>query len=297
MGSQKIATTSKIVSTMQANLRFRSSICHELFNLIAGENLHIVKLRSTSFLAWLLANCQVLMKILSSFLLLISLDKKRRRNRGAFGEKASSEATFLILPLYNSFEDALLLFLLQPLIISSSLRFSPAKLGVSIFGKNNIGKSRGNDSKSRNADRGTEVDNPSTETDADTGAVNLDIATDNSGIAADNPGTTTDDLGTAVDNSSTAADDLGIGTDADVGVDNPSTVVDNPDIETDVDVEADNPGIVVSNKTRVRATSLFTLYHAFFLLASSSELITTSLPSSSLFSSSTTCGQNHYCHF
>ena len=68
LGSQKIATTGGIVSTMQAGLCSRSSIWHGLFNLTPREHPHSAKRRSTSSLVWLLANGQVLMKVLSSFL-------------------------------------------------------------------------------------------------------------------------------------------------------------------------------------------------------------------------------------
>ena len=68
LGSQKIAAASGIVSTMQAGLCSRSSICHGLFNLTPGEHPHPAKLRSTSFSAWLLANGRVLIKFLSNFL-------------------------------------------------------------------------------------------------------------------------------------------------------------------------------------------------------------------------------------
>ena len=77
LGSQKIAAASGIVSIIQAGLHSRSSICHDLFNLTAGRHLHTAKLRSTSSLMWLSANGRVLMKILSCFLFLIPLDKKR----------------------------------------------------------------------------------------------------------------------------------------------------------------------------------------------------------------------------
>ena len=133
LGSQKIAATSGIVSTMQAGLCSRSSICHVLFNLTPGEHSHPTKRKSTFFLAWLLANGQVLMKVLLNFLLPTSfpawssansrqsmlkallnsrfspipLDGKRRGdrhllsgNRGAKVVKASSEDTFLRIPLH-----------------------------------------------------------------------------------------------------------------------------------------------------------------------------------------------------
>ena len=79
------------------------------------------------------------MKILSSFLLPIPLDGKRGRNRGALGEKASSKAALLILLLHNSSDDALLLFPLYSPIILSSLHLLAAQLGVSVFGKDNVG--------------------------------------------------------------------------------------------------------------------------------------------------------------
>ena len=95
LGSQKIAAASEIVSTMQAGLHSRSSICHSLFNLIAKGHPHTAKLRLTPSLAWLLANGQVLMKVLLTFLLPIPLNGKRGKNRGTFGKKTSSEAAFL----------------------------------------------------------------------------------------------------------------------------------------------------------------------------------------------------------
>ena len=133
LGSQKIAAASGIVSTMQAGLCSRSSICHGLFNLTPGEHPHPAKLRSTSFSAWLSANDRVLMKVLSNFLLptsspawssansqqlmlkalskrrfsMISLDGKRRgdrcslgKNRGAKVVGASSKDALLRIPLH-----------------------------------------------------------------------------------------------------------------------------------------------------------------------------------------------------
>ena len=94
LGSQKIAATSGIVLTMQACLYSRSSICYDLFNLIVGGHSQPAKLRSTSFLAWLLANGRVLIKVLSNFLSPIPLHRKRGENRGALGEKASSKLSF-----------------------------------------------------------------------------------------------------------------------------------------------------------------------------------------------------------
>ena len=99
LGSQKIAAASIIVSTMEVDLRSRSSICHGLFNLTARGHSHPTKLRSTSFLAWLLADGRVLIKVLSNFLLPIPLDGKRGRNRGALSEKTSSKVDFLIFLL------------------------------------------------------------------------------------------------------------------------------------------------------------------------------------------------------
>ena len=159
LGSIKIAATSKIVSTMQAGLRSRSSICNGLFNLIARGYSHTAKLRLTFSSAGLLANGRVLIKVLSSFFLPILSDEKRRRNRGALDKKASSKATFLILLLYNSSEDTLLLLLLHPLIVSSNLCFHATKLGVSFFGENNAGKGREDDLESTGVDRKIRVDN------------------------------------------------------------------------------------------------------------------------------------------
>ena len=281
LGSQKIAAASGIVSTMQAGLRSRSSICHGLFNLTAGGHPHTAKLRSTSFSAWLSANGRVLMKVLSSFLLPIPLDGKRGRNRGAFGEKAFSKAAFLILLLHNSSEDALLLFPLYLPIVSSSFCLLTAKSGVGVFGKDNAGKSSGDDPGSIGADEGTRADNPGKGSNAD-GRV------DDPGIATDNSSTATDDPGTAADNSSTAKDNPGKRTDANLGVNNPGTAADNPGTGMDADAKANNPGISVSNKARARAASLFALHRTHFLLVSSSESVTVSLPSSLPSSSSTT---------
>ena len=80
------------------------------------------------------------MKVLSSFLSPIPLDRKRGRNRGALGEKASSEAAFQIFPLHNSSEDVLLLLLFHPLKVSSSFCLLSAKLGVGVFSKDNARK-------------------------------------------------------------------------------------------------------------------------------------------------------------
>ena len=283
--SQKIAAACGIISTMQAGLRSRSSTCHGLFNLTVGGHPHTAKLRSTSFLAWLLANGQVLIKVLSSFLLLILLDGKRGRNRGVFGKKASSKAALLILPLHNSFEDALLLLPLHLLIVLSSLRLPAAKSGVGVFGKNNAGKRRGDDPRSMGADGRTRANDLGIRIDKDVGADDSGTAADNSCIATDDPGTAADDLGTATDNLGTAADDPGTKTDADAEADNLGTVADDPGIGTDTDAGTDDPGIAASNKARARAASFFALRHALFLLASSSESVTAfsspSLPSSS----------------
>ena len=236
----------------------------------------------------------MLIKVLSSFLLPIPLDEKRGRNRDAFGKKASSKAAFLILPLHNSSEDAFLLLPLHPLIVSSSLRLPLAKLDIGVFGEDNAGKSRGDDPGSISTDGGTEADNPGTKTNADAGA-------DDPGTAADNSGTATDDPGTAADDSGTAADDPGTGTDADAGADDPGTAADDPGTGTDADagandlgtgmdtdVGADNSGTAASNKPRARATSLFALRRALFLLAFSSESVTAFSPSSLPSSFSTT---------
>ena len=177
---------------IKVGLYSRSSICHGIFNLTAEGLLHTAKLRLTSFWAWLLANDRVLMKVLSIFLLPIPLDGKRERIKGAVSEKASSKAALLILPLHNSFEDALLLFLLHPLIISSSFCLLAAKLGIGIFGKDNAGKSRGDNPGNISADGGTRADDPGIKTDADVGADDSSIASDYPGIAIDDPSTKTD---------------------------------------------------------------------------------------------------------
>ena len=252
-------------------------------------------MRSTSFSVELLANGQVLIKILSSFLSLIPLDGKKRRNKGAFGKKTSSKAAFLVLPLYNSSENAFLPLLLYPLIVSSSLCLSAAKLGVCVFSKNNAGKGKGDDPRSTGVDGRTGAEDPGKRIDADPGADDLCTVTDDLSTATDDPGTVTDnssisvdDLSITADDTSTAIDNSGTKTDADKEADDPGKAADDPGIGTDADAGADNLGTAASNKACACAVSFFALRRALFLLASSSELVTASLPSSLPFSSSTT---------
>ena len=228
------------------------------------------------------------MKILSSFFLPIPLNGKRGRNRGALSEKASSKAAFLIVLLHNSSKDALLFFLLHPLIILSSFHLFATKSGVGVFGKDNAEKDRGVDPGSIGIDRRTRADNLGTGIDVDAGADNPGIAADDSGKATDDPGTKADDSGIAANNPSIAADDPGTGTDVDVGVDNPSIVANDLGTGTDADVGADNASTATSNKALVCTASLFALRHALFLLVSSFELVTASFPSYSPSSSLTT---------
>ena len=215
------------------------------------------------------------MKILSNFFLPILLDRKREGNRGAFGKKPFSEPAFLILPLYNSFKDALLFLSLHRLIVSSSFCLPTGKSCIGIFGKDNAGNGRGDDigSISANADGRTGVDNPSIGIDADIKVDNLGTVTDDLNIAADVSDIATDNPGIILNNLGTTVDDPGIATD-------------NPSIETDADARTDDPGIARSNKAY--AVSLFALCHTLFLLASSSKLVTVSLLSFLLSSSSTT---------
>ena len=221
------------------------------------------------------------MKVLLSFLLPISLDGKSRRNRRAFGEKASSKATFLIFPLHNSSKDVFLLLLLYPLIVSSSLCLFAVKSSIGVFGKDNTGKGRGDNLGSTGADERTRADNLDKGTDADVGA-------NNPGREANDPDIATDDTGKVADDSGKIANNPGTGTDADVGVDNSGTAADNLGTGMDADAGTDNQSIAASNKTRARAASLFALCCSFFLLASSSELVTVSSIYSSPFSFSTT---------
>ena len=274
MGSQNLAAASEIVSIMQTSPRFRSSIYHGLFNLTIEKYPYFAKLRSTSSLLLLLANGRVLIKVLLNFLLPIPLDEKKGGNRGAFGKKASSKAVFLILLLHNFSEDVFLFLLLHPLIVSFSLYLLIAKLVVSVFGKDNAGKSMGDDSRSigTNADRGIKVDDPGIKIDADARINDLGTATDNLGIAADN-------LGIVIDNLDTTGDDLGI------IADNQGIVADDPGTRMDTDAGADNPNTAASNKAC--AAFLFALHYALFLLASSSKLVITSLLFFSLSPSST----------
>ena len=216
------------------------------------------------------------MKVLSSFLSPIPLDEKRRRNRGALGEKASSKAAFLILPLQNSSEDALLLLPLHQLIVSSSFCLPVAKSGVGVFGKDNAGKGRRGDPRSIGTDGGIGADNSVTRTDVDAGADNPGTTADNSGIATDDPGTATDNSGIAADNVGTTADNLGIGMDADAGTNNPGIAAEDLDTEMDADTEANDSGTAASNNAHTRAASLFGLHCALFLLAFSSKSVTAS---------------------
>lgn len=206
-------------------------------------------------------------KGLIKFFLPIPLDRKKGGNRGFFGKKVFFEAAFLIFLLNNSSEDVFLLLLLHLLIVSSSFYLFMAKLGVDVFGKDNAGKDSGDDlgSIGADADRGTKADDLGTGTDADVKADNPGTSANDPGIAVDNPGIATDNSGTKIDDPGILANNLG-------------TTTDNPGIKTDIDVGADNPSTVVSNKTCV--TSLFILHHTLFLLAFSSELVITSLPSS-----------------
>lgn len=219
------------------------------------------------------------MKVLSSFFWPILLDKKRKGNKGAIGQKAPSKAALLILPLHNFFENNFLLLVLFSLIVLSSFCFFAATLGVGVFGKNNAGKRKGDNPGSIGAYRGTKADNPNIKKDVDRKA-------DNPGTAADNPNTGTDNSGIAIDNLSTAADNLdtvadnpGIRMDADARSDNLGTAADDLGTGLDTDVRANNSGTTASNKARARLAYPFLLHHALVLLVPSSVLVTASLPS------------------
>lgn len=127
----------------------------------------------------------MLIKILSNFLLLILLDRKKRENKDAFGKKVSFEAAFLILLLHNSSEDVLLLLPLYSLIVSFSFYLPAAKLGINIFDKDNTEKVRGDDLGSIGAevDGGTRPDILYKGLDTDARADNLGIVADNLDIA------------------------------------------------------------------------------------------------------------------
>ena len=248
-----------------------------------------------------MANSRVFIKVLSNFLFSpIPLNGKRRRNRCVLGDKISSKAAFSILLPHNSFEDALLLFSLHPLIVSSSFCLLVAGSGIGVFSKDNVGKSRGDDlgTKTRvDVDRDKNL-STGVDTNGKTGANNLGTGTDvdkgvDGGIRVDeksirtnvdvrinDPNTTADDPTMAAKNPSTAANNPG------TAANNSRTIIDDPDTGTDIDIETDNPGIVSSNKACT--TFFFALYHAFFLLAFSSESMTAFLPSSFLPSSSST---------
>lgn len=217
---------------------------------------------------------------------------EEKRKHGTLGKKISSKPTFLVPLLHNSSEDAVLLFLLHPSMVLSSLCLFPAKSDIGVFGKDNTRKSRGDDSGSISADvdKRTRADNLGTGINADAGADNPSTATDDLGIAVDNPSTATDDLGTAVNNLGIATNDLCIRTNTDVVTDNSEIPTDDSGTGTDANARADALGIAASNKAH--AASLFALHCALFSLASFSELVTASLPSSLPSSSSTTLGMN-----
>lgn len=267
--------------------------------MTAGGQLHIAKLRLTSFLAWLLVNSQILIKVLLNFLLSILLDQERERNKGALSKKAFFKVAFLILLLFNSSENIFLLFLLYPVIILSNLCFSITKSGVGNFSKNNSGTVANNPDIAVD-DQSTATNNPSI------GADNLGMVANylgtrmNANIKANNPGITTDNLGITVDhlgirtntdveadNSSIGTNNLSIKTDANAGVDNLGIAADNPNTKTDIDARADNPSIATSHQVCICIAFLFVLHHAFFLLASFSKSVTASLLSSLLFLSLT----------
>lgn len=128
---------------------------------------------------------------------------------------------------------------LHPQKISSSFCLFAAKLGIGVFGKDNVRKSRRDDLESIGADidGGTRANNPGKRTNADAGA--------------DNPNTAINNLGTAADNPSTATDD-------------PSIVADNLGTKTDADAEADNSGIATAIKPAPRPSLLYVI--PFFCL-------------------------------
>lgn len=72
-----------------------------------------------------------------------------QRKGRAFGKKNFFKDDFLILSLYNFFEDVFLLFLFHPLIVLSSLYLFATRLGIIILGKDNLGKSREDDPKTK----------------------------------------------------------------------------------------------------------------------------------------------------
>lgn len=162
-------------------------------------------MRLISFLACLLANSQVLIKILSKFFLPILLDRKRKGNKIVFDKKISFKAVFLIFLLYNFSENTFLLFLLYLLIVLSSFCLFIAKLNINIFGKDNLGIVTDNlgivvNNLSKTSDNSSIViNNPSKvannlniRIDVNAGANNLGIATNNSGTTEENSGIKSD---------------------------------------------------------------------------------------------------------
>lgn len=274
---------------MQISICFSSFICHNLFNLNAKGHPHPTKFRLTSFSAWLLANGQVLIKILLNFFFLrISLDKKKRGNRYTFGKKTSSKAVFLIFLLHNFFKDTLLLLSLYPPIISSIFCLPAARLAIDIFGEDNAEKNKRVDSETKVRGDADREDNWSTsaEIDGRTRIDNLGIKTnanveiDKIAIAADNPDIATYDLDTVADNSDIVTDNSGI------AVNNSGTAANDLGTKTDADIRTNDLSIVANNKAH--AAFFFALHHSFFLFAFYPKLITASLLSSLPFLSSTT---------
>ena len=127
-------------------------------------------------------------------------------------------------------------------------------MGVSIFGKNNIKKSREDDPGSTgiDADKGIRTNGLGKKTDVDVGIDNPGTVADNPGIVADNPGIGTDNSDRVADNPGITTDNLGTGTDADIG--------------------KDDSGIVASNKAH--CAFFFIFCYNLFLLASSFEWVT-----------------------
>lgn len=106
-----MAIASRMTLTMQTDFRSRSSYCHGFFTFIIEKHWYHIKLRSTSFPLWSLANGRQsrLKALLNDCFLLILLDEKERGdrrlirvNKGTKVGKAFSEYALFIIWFYES---------------------------------------------------------------------------------------------------------------------------------------------------------------------------------------------------
>lgn len=111
-----------------------------------------------------------------------------------------------------------MLLQLHPLIVPSSFCFPTAGSGIGVFGKDNIGKIRGDDPGTKAREDKNREDNPGigtdikrrTKADDSVTKIDSDVKVDDSYRATNNPSTTTNDPDIVADNLGTATDNLGI---------------------------------------------------------------------------------------